>query len=36
MPNKRIESARGARPTRKSDALLLAAHSRRWSPTENQ
>jgi hypothetical protein len=29
MPNKRVEFARGARPTRKSEALLLAAHSRR-------
>jgi hypothetical protein len=30
MPKKRIEFARVACPTRKSDALLLAAHSRRW------
>jgi hypothetical protein len=30
--NKRMEFARTARPTRKSDALLLAAHSRRWAP----
>ena len=30
-PNKRIESAHRVRPTRKSDALLLAAHSRRWA-----
>jgi TonB family protein len=29
MHNKRIESARGARPTRKGDAPLLAAHLRR-------
>jgi hypothetical protein len=29
MPNKRVEFARGARPTRKSEALFLAAHSRR-------
>jgi len=28
-PNKRIEFAPFCRPTRKSDALLLAAHSRR-------
>jgi hypothetical protein len=28
-PNKRIESAGSARPTRKSEALLLAAYSRR-------
>jgi hypothetical protein len=27
--NKRLEFARTARPTRKSEALLLAAHSRR-------
>jgi hypothetical protein len=25
MPNKRVEFARGARPTRKSEALFLAA-----------
>jgi hypothetical protein len=31
MPNKRIEFARVACPTRKSDALLLAAHSQRWA-----
>lgn len=29
MPNKRIESARCARRTRKSEAFLLAAQSRR-------
>jgi hypothetical protein len=29
MPNKRMEFARVARPTRKSLGLLLAAHSRR-------
>jgi hypothetical protein len=34
-PNKRIESARVACPTRKSDALLLAAHSRRWASQSN-
>ena len=27
-PNKAMESARVARPTRKSEALLLAAHRR--------
>lgn len=31
MPDKRIESARTARPTRKGDAPLLAARSRRWA-----
>jgi hypothetical protein len=31
ISNKRIEFARGARPTRKSAALLLAAHSRRYT-----
>ena len=31
MHNRRIESARVACPTRKSAALLLAAHSRRWA-----
>jgi hypothetical protein len=31
MPyNKRIEFARGARPTRKGEVPLLAAHSQRW------
>jgi len=29
MPNNRVKSARTARPTRKSDALLLAAYPRR-------
>jgi hypothetical protein len=29
--NKSIESARVARPTRKREAPLLAAHSRRWA-----
>ena len=33
-PNKRFECARTARPTRQSDALLLAAHSRRWAALE--
>ena len=28
-PNNRVEFARVARPTRKSDALLLAAHAKR-------
>ena len=31
VANKRVKFARGARPTPKSDALLLAAHSRRWA-----
>jgi hypothetical protein len=31
MHNNRIEFARVARPTRKSEALLLAAHSRRYA-----
>jgi hypothetical protein len=31
MPNKRMESARVARLTRKGAAPLLAAHSRRWA-----
>jgi hypothetical protein len=31
LHNKRLESARAPCPTRKSDALLLAAHSRRWT-----
>jgi hypothetical protein len=29
--NKRVKFACGARPTRKSDALLLAAYPRRWA-----
>jgi len=29
MPNKQIESARTARPTRKGEVPLLAAHPRR-------
>ncbi len=29
MANNRVEFARGARPTHKSDALLLAAHAER-------
>ena len=31
VPNKRIEFAPCGRPTRKGDAPLLAAHSRRWA-----
>ncbi len=30
-PNHRLEFARVARPTRKSDALLLAARPERWA-----
>jgi hypothetical protein len=30
VPNKRIECARDARPTRNSEALLLAAQPRRY------
>jgi hypothetical protein len=29
--NKRVKFARRARPTRKSDALLLAAYPRSWA-----
>lgn len=31
VPNNRVELARVARPTRKSEALLLAAHAGRWA-----
>jgi hypothetical protein len=31
MHNKRFESARSARPTRKGDAPLLAAQAQRWA-----
>jgi hypothetical protein len=35
MSNKRMESARKARPTRNGEAPLLAAHSQRWASREN-
>jgi hypothetical protein len=31
MPNNRLESAPFGRPTRKSEALLLAAQAGRWA-----
>jgi hypothetical protein len=31
MANKRIKFARRARPTRKSEALLLSAYAQRWA-----
>jgi hypothetical protein len=34
MPNKRLEFARCARPTRKSEALSLAAQRERWAIKE--
>ena len=34
-PNKRIEFARRARPTRNGEAPLLAAHSRRYAFQRN-
>jgi len=31
MPNKCMKFARKARPTRKSEALLLSAYAQRWA-----